>query len=175
MSNSIYIGLGANLSHPIFGSPRSTLEHALTLLSAKKIGIKAVSPWYKTTPIPLSDQPDYVNAVAEIETALNPAALLACLQEIELFLGRVRSTPNAARAVDLDILAYGNRISEPGKDPPPHLPHPRMESRAFVLLPLRDLAPTWVHPKLGKSINELIFAMPSGQGIQLLSQSEKGG
>ncbi len=168
MLDDIYIGLGANLPHPTLGPPRRTLEFALTMLTGHGPMIKALSPWYESAPVPISDQPWYINAVARIETTLTPVELLAVLHRVEVDLGRVRSVPNAPRLVDLDILAYGRLVARSG--PPPHLPHPRMATRAFVLLPLRDLDPDWRHPETGKPINALVAQMPQDQ--QTRPQSE---
>lgn len=164
MTDDLYIGLGANLPHPEFGSPRQTLERALAMLSARGIGIKAVSPFYESAPVPASAQPWYVNAVARAASSLSPEAVLAVLHEVEMDLGRQRGQPNAARMIDLDLLSFGGQIRRSG--PGPHLPHPRMHERAFVLIPLRDLAPDWRHPESGKDINRLIAALPAGQEVR---------
>jgi 2-amino-4-hydroxy-6-hydroxymethyldihydropteridine diphosphokinase len=131
------------------------------MLAASGIGIKAVSPFYETAPVPLSDQPWFVNAVVRIETALPPEALLAQLQAVETALGRRRAERNAARIIDLDLLVYGDKCHPDGSAL--NLPHPRMHERAFVLLPLRDLAPNWRHPESGKGINELIANLKTDQ------------
>ena len=113
--------------------------------------------------MPVSDQPWYVNGVAEVATALDPTALLAVLHEIEREFGRERRELNAARVMDLDIVAYGRLVRT---DPPPILPHPRMADRAFVLLPLQEIASGWVHPVLGLSVEELVARLPAGQQIR---------
>ena len=169
MIDDIYVGLGANLTHPVFGSPQQTLEQALRILAARGLGIKAVSAWYESAPVPRSDQPWFINGVARIETALDPAALLQLLNDVETELGRTRSVRNEPRLVDLDLLAYGSQIQENG--PPPTLPHPRMTERGFVLLPLKELAPNWLHPKTSKSINDLLDALPPGQTTRRLHNS----
>jgi 2-amino-4-hydroxy-6-hydroxymethyldihydropteridine diphosphokinase len=92
-----------------------------------------------------------------LEGEIRPEALLAELQAIEAREGRVRSVPNAARTLDLDIIAMGDLVRDM---PDPVLPHPRMQDRAFVLMPLADVAPGWVHPRTGKSIRALIAALP---------------
>ena len=156
----ILIGLGANLPSERYGSPRATLEAALGRLPASGVSALRLSPWYSTAPDPPSDQPRYVNAVAAVETELDPAALLAVLHRIEDEFGRVRGVPNAARMIDLDLLAYHNLVRS---GPAPVLPHPRLAQRAFVLLPLADLAPGWRHPVSGKTVEQLIAEMPPGQ------------
>jgi 2-amino-4-hydroxy-6-hydroxymethyldihydropteridine diphosphokinase len=95
--------------------------------------------------------------VARLEGEAGPVALLARLQAIEARGGRVRGVPNAARTLDLDMIDLGGTV-RPG--PAPVLPHPRAHERAFVLLPLRDVAPGWCHPVLGRTVEDLIAALP---------------
>jgi len=164
----VFIALGANLEHPVYGAPRRALEAALDeLVRRGGVVIRQVSPWYRTAPVPTSDQPWYVNAVAEIETDLGPDALLARLHEVEDAFGRVRTVPNAARLIDLDLLDFHGEIAAggPGRA---ILPHPRMEGRAFVLKPLADLTPGWRHPRTGASIQALLAALPADQVIERL-------
>jgi 2-amino-4-hydroxy-6-hydroxymethyldihydropteridine diphosphokinase len=161
----VYIGLGANLPGKA-GSPVATLERALADIAAAGIEIRRRSPWYESAPVPRADdQPWYVNGVIEVATELDPAGLLALLQRLEAESGRVRSVPNAPRPLDLDIIAYGDAVATLGT---PLLPHPRMQERAFVLLPLQAIAPNWRHPGSGKNVAELIAALPAGQEIRLL-------
>jgi 2-amino-4-hydroxy-6-hydroxymethyldihydropteridine diphosphokinase len=157
----ILIGLGANLPSDV-GEPRATLEAALAELEREGVRVVARSRWYRSAPVPRADQPDYVNAVASVETVLNPRDLLALLHRIERKFGRVRGAPNVARTLDLDLLAYRDRVSEGGEGAP-ILPHPRLHERAFVLLPLADIAPDWRHPRLGGTARELAAALPPGQ------------
>ncbi len=161
----VFIALGANLEHPTYGAPRRVLEAALEELGRREVVVRRVSPWYRTAPVPASDQPWYVNAVAEVETAMAADALLGRLHEIEDVFGRVRTVPNAARLIDLDLLDFKGEISTggPGRA---ILPHPRMEDRAFVLRPLADLAPGWRHPRTGVSIRTLLAALPADQPIE---------
>ncbi len=159
----IYIALGANLPHPRFGPAADTLRHALAALEREGIGIDAVSRFYRSAPVPPSDQPDYVNAVARVRSALDPAALLERLHAIEAAFGRVRHERNEARVLDLDLLLYGDLVLE-GQDGGPVLPHPRMHRRHFVLMPLAELAPDLVHPLLGVDIRGLLGHLPAGEG-----------
>jgi 2-amino-4-hydroxy-6-hydroxymethyldihydropteridine diphosphokinase len=163
----IFIGLGANLPSPRYGSPRETLAAALAQLAAAGVAVAERSAWYESAPVPASDQPWYVNGVARVETALAPAALLAILNRIEAAFGRVRGERNAPRIVDLDIIAYGDLVVADG--PPPLLPHPRMADRGFVLLPLRDIAPGWRHPISGASLDDLIARLPADQVTRRLT------
>ncbi|HEX4861846.1 MAG TPA: 2-amino-4-hydroxy-6-hydroxymethyldihydropteridine diphosphokinase [Rhizomicrobium sp.] len=153
----IVIALGANLnSHA--GTPRDTLRAALATLAERCVRILTVSPFYRTRAWPDPRDPDFVNAVAIVSSDLSPAGLMATLQQTETLYGRVRSEKNAPRTLDLDIVDYDGRI-EAG---PPILPHPRLSERAFVLVPLADAAPGWRHPVTGKSVEELIAALPDG-------------
>ena len=163
----VFIALGANLEHPVHGPPRRALEVALEELGRRGIVVRRVSPWYRTAPVPASDQPWYVNAVAEIATDLPADALLARMHEVEDAFGRVRTMPNAARLIDLDLIDFNGEIATggPGRA---ILPHPRMENRAFVLMPLADLAPDWRHPRTGTSIQALLAALPTDQMIERL-------
>lgn len=161
----IFIGAGANLPHPSYASPRETLQAALLELDRREIRVLRYSRWYTTAPVPVSDQPWYVNVVAEIATSLSADDLLATLHEIEDLFGRVRSVPNAPRLIDLDLLDYRGEIAAPGAGRA-ILPHPRMADRAFVLRPLADLAPTWRHPVSGASIHDLLKALPADQVAQ---------
>jgi len=163
----IFIALGANLEHPTYGPPRRALEAALEELGRHGVAVRGVSPWYRTAPVPASDQPWYVNAVAEVATDLPADALLARLHAVEDAFGRVRTVPNAARLIDLDLLDFNGEIAAggPGRAT---LPHPRMEARAFVLRPLADLAPDWRHPRTGVTISASLAALPADQVIERL-------
>jgi 2-amino-4-hydroxy-6-hydroxymethyldihydropteridine diphosphokinase len=168
VDNAIYIGLGGNLPHPRYGAPRATLEAALAALRSRGIEVRRVSPWYRTAPVPASDQPWYFNAVAEVSTDLAADRLLAELHAVEDQFGRERSVLNAPRLIDLDLLDFRGEISlgGPGKA---SLPHPRLASRAFVLRPLSDLAPGWRHPGTGVSIKALVAALPDDQVTEQLA------
>ena len=160
----ILVALGANLPSPEFGAPPASLEAALELLQREGMSLRRRSRWYRSAPVPASAQPWYVNGVAEVETALSPADLLAALHRVEARFGRVRNERNEARVLDLDLIAYDERVSVPG-DPPPELPHPRMHERAFVLQPLTEIAPAWRHPRLGLTAAEMLRRLPPGQRI----------
>jgi 2-amino-4-hydroxy-6-hydroxymethyldihydropteridine diphosphokinase len=167
-SVSIYIGLGANLPHPEFGPPVRTLRRALARLKDRGVRLVRRSPWYRTAPVPASDQPWYVNAVAEVATGLGPGALLATLHGVEDLFGRVRSVRDAPRFIDLDLLDYDSINNQCNNSDLCIIPHTRLESRAFVLLPLRDVAPEWRYPVTGASIDTLIAALPPGQMVERL-------
>jgi 2-amino-4-hydroxy-6-hydroxymethyldihydropteridine diphosphokinase len=157
----ILIGLGANLPNPGFGAPKATLTAALERFEAVGLHIAARSRWYESEAVPKSAQPNFTNGVVRVETKLAPAALLALLHRIEKEFGRVRGARNAPRVIDLDIIAYGDKVTRGGTLP--LLPHPRMHERAFVLMPLREIAPRWYHPFLGRTVDQLIDALPCDQ------------
>jgi 2-amino-4-hydroxy-6-hydroxymethyldihydropteridine diphosphokinase len=132
--------------------------------------LNGLSRWFLSAPVPPSGQPPYVNAVAALlvdpRITLDPAVLLARLMVVEESCGRQRSVPNAARTLDLDIIAIGDLVRA---EPDPILPHPRAHLRAFVLAPLVDVAPDWVHPILGRTAAELLTELPA-QEIRPLDQ-----
>lgn len=157
----ILIALGANLPSRAYGSPLQTCEAALAALAARGVRIVRRSRWYESEPVPPSDQPPFVNGVAQVATDLPPAELLALLHRIERDFGRTRRQRNEARVIDLDLLAYDDRVSAAGEKP--ELPHPRLTERAFVLLPLAELAPDWRHPVSGRTAADLAADLPPGQ------------
>ena len=167
----IYIALGANLASERHGPPKEGLERALHRLESYDIRLVRRSRWYRSAPVPAADQPDYVNGVAQVDSELPPEALMARLLEIEAEFGRRRGAANAARVLDLDLIDYNGRILERKADkfnPALHLPHPRLGDRAFVLLPLSEIAPDWRDPRNGRPIGDLIAELPEGQDIGLL-------
>ena len=162
----ILVALGSNLVSAEFETSDILLEAALNSLEKKGIKVQMRSSWYRSAPIPASDQPWFVNGVARVETALAPQALLAVLHEVEAEYGRVRSRRNESRTLDLDLLAYDDQvIEEPGGLV---LPHPRLQERAFVLLPLAEIAPEWRHPVSGETAAAMLEALPPGQQIERL-------
>lgn len=154
----ILIALGSNLPSRA-GSPTDTLHAALAELAREHVRVVAVSSFYETPAWPNAADPAFVNAAARIETALSPRVLIARLHEVEQLFGRERGERNAPRTLDLDLLDYEGRV----EDGSPVLPHPRIASRGFVLVPLRDIAPQWTHPVTGRSLDALIAALPAGE------------
>ncbi|MFY9510793.1 MAG: 2-amino-4-hydroxy-6-hydroxymethyldihydropteridine diphosphokinase [Rubrivivax sp.] len=136
-----YVGLGANL-----GEPQAALQQALQEMAAlPATQVLRVSSVYRTAPVD-AQGPDFYNAVAELGTTLDAAALLQALHGIEQAHGRLRPYRNAPRTLDLDLLFHGHAVVD---TPGLHLPHPRLHLRAFVLVPLLELAPALAHPLLG--------------------------
>jgi 2-amino-4-hydroxy-6-hydroxymethyldihydropteridine diphosphokinase len=160
----IFVAIGANLPDREGRAPLVSCRAAAEALrSLPGLRLVRLSRWYRSAPVPPSGQPDYINGVAALDGAADPRALLVRLQSIEARAGRVRGAPNAARTLDLDIIdCHGarHRRDADADDPGPELPHPRAHERAFVLLPLRDVAPGWRHPTLGRTVEDLIAALP---------------
>lgn len=157
-----YVGLGGNLD-----DPAARIRRAFQALAAlPQTRLAACSSLYRTAPVGYLDQPDFINAVAVLETRLAPLALLDALLGLEVDAGRERSFRNAPRTLDLDLLVYGDLRLD---DPRLVLPHPRMSGRAFVLEPLAEVAPELEIPGLGKV--RALAAACAGQGIERLTDS----
>lgn len=170
------IALGSNVA--LDGkSPSEVLEQALAALDRRGFVIRATSRFYLTPAFPTGAGPDYVNAAAVVETALAPQDILAQLHAVESLMGRTRDARWGARTLDLDLLAVGPVVLpdaqthrywcemplEMQKTATPQelvLPHPRLAERAFVLVPLLDVAPDWRHPVSGLSVREMHDALP---------------
>ena len=137
------VALGSNLD-----DPRAQVERGFAALAAlPHTTLSARSRLYRTRPWGVVEQPDFINAAARLETALAPRALLDALLAIEAGAGRVRGPRNGPRILDLDLLLYGDRVIE---EPDFVVPHPRLHERAFVLLPLADVAPDLEVPGQGR-------------------------
>jgi 2-amino-4-hydroxy-6-hydroxymethyldihydropteridine diphosphokinase len=160
LSVSAYIGLGSNLENPV-----AQLQAGFAALAAlPRTKLVARSSFYRTEPVGYRDQPDFVNAVARIDTTLSPRALLDALLAIERTRGRVREFANAPRTLDLDVLVYGDVIcDEPGLV----IPHPRLHERGFALVPMAEIAPDCVVPGRGR-VADLLLAVEA-DGIARLA------
>jgi 2-amino-4-hydroxy-6-hydroxymethyldihydropteridine diphosphokinase len=150
MSIITYIGLGSNM-----GDKLGICRRAVEMLGKAGRVIK-VSSFYCTEPVGYANQEDFVNAVVKIETALSPAALLARCHVIEDALGRSRMVRWGPRTIDLDILLYGNQVID---DAELTIPHPLMATRAFVLIPLSEIAPETVHPVLHVTVAQILLGL----------------
>ena len=150
----VIVGLGANLMHD-GRKPQETLRLALERLERNGARVERLSRFFCSPAWPDPSDPPFVNAVANLSTTLEPTGFLELLHDAERAFGRVRGRPNAPRTLDLDLLDYNGVISAAT----PVLPHPRLVSRAFVLLPLKDIAPEWRHPVTHHAVDELIAAL----------------
>ena len=162
----IFIGLGSNLASANGHSPAQNLENALTYLEIRGITVLHTSQFHETAPLPADGAPWYVNAVAEVSAELSAQDLLKSLLAIETLLGRERSTRNAPRVIDLDLLDFQGRVITESNL---ILPHPRMAERAFVLKPLNEIVPSWHHPVSGKSVMTLLQEIENNQIVQPLT------
>lgn len=185
IGNIILIALGSNIPSAS-GAPARTLAAALQRLPAEGLTVRAVSRFYRSPAFPAGSGPDYINACARLEApGMAPEAVLAALHQVEAGLGRERSLRWGARGIDLDLIAHGARILPDAagwrrwaelpleaqmREAPGHpvLPHPRLQDRAFVLIPLAEIAPGWRHPALGQSVAELANALPEGEKAALV-------
>lgn len=158
----VIIALGANV-----GDPRAQMEAAVGQLRTV-MEVEAISPLYRTAPVGYADQPDFLNAVLIGSTRQTVFALHRAMQRIEVEAGRARRIANGPRPIDLDLLAFGDlKWSSASLS----VPHPRLQERAFVLVPLADVAPDWRHPTLGLSARELRDRLDDSSGIDRLEES----
>jgi len=158
----ILVALGSNQPGP-WGNPEETLRAALARLDGGGIRLKRASRLIASAPFGVTDQPAFVNAVAEVETALPPEALLERLHLIERMAGRRRTLRWGPRTLDLDLLDYHGLVRKaPAR---PVLPHPGIAERIFVLAPLAEIAPRWRHPVTCRTATDMLRQLdPSGEG-----------
>ncbi|MDA7966006.1 2-amino-4-hydroxy-6-hydroxymethyldihydropteridine diphosphokinase [Ruegeria sp.] len=176
-SNAV-VALGANLSLRDNG-PKATLEQALVAMAEAGLVIRAESRFFATPCFPAGAGPDYVNAAALIETDRTPQQVLDVLHQIEHAFDRARVQRWGMRTLDLDLVSWDNLVlpdvteynrwrmlpAEDQRQLAPEqliLPHPRLQDRAFVLVPMADVAPDWRHPVLGQTVTEMVAALPPG-------------
>jgi 2-amino-4-hydroxy-6-hydroxymethyldihydropteridine diphosphokinase len=155
--STAYVALGTNL-----GDRTETLRIAIEKLR-RVATVEAVSSVYETDPVGYADQPAFLNAVARVRTALSPRSLLDALFKIETELGRTRSFRNAPRTLDLDLLLYDDLVLD---EPDLAVPHPRLHERAFVLVPLADVGAEVIHPRLHRSIADLLGDLGEISGVR---------
>lgn len=155
-----YLGLGSNL-----GDREANINKALVeLVRSGRVMLKRVSLIYETKAVGIEDQPDFLNAAAEIETEMGPPELLTVIREVERTTGRTKTFKWGPRVIDIDILLYGDEcVREENLE----IPHPEMDRRAFVLTPLSEIAPTVKHPRLGLTVRQM-SARVGGEGVRRL-------
>lgn len=168
------IAMGANLPSAT-GTALETLEKSLELFPTELLKIDRISKWFSTPAFPAGSGPDFVNGAVKVKTSLSPSEVLAALHRIEASLGRTRENRWAPRLCDLDLIAYDDAVLPDAKtfehwksldlssqqtDTPDDLvlPHPRMQDRPFVLVPLNEIAPDWCHPVTGITVSEMLSA-----------------
>lgn len=152
----VYLSLGSNL-----GDRQENLNRAIQLLS-QRLRMGLISSIYETEPVGVAEQPRFLNMASQVFTRLAAKDLLTLTKGIESMMGRASNTSNLPRPIDIDILFYGNEVI---KTEELTIPHPRLAERAFVLVPLAEIAPDLVHPISGKSVRTLLGALASTQGV----------
>lgn len=179
-----FIALGGNLTSA-FGEPVDTIIAGIKELGRTEKMIRSKSKFYKTPAFPPTSGNDYVNAIVKLYTHLGPNQLLSVLHDIESNFGRERRDRWGARTLDLDLIAYEDLVipdldthqqwldlplEAQKKEIPDQLilPHPRMQDRAFVLVPMHDVAPDWVHPVLGRSVRQMLSDLPDAEKEQVI-------
>ncbi|MCA1057289.1 2-amino-4-hydroxy-6-hydroxymethyldihydropteridine diphosphokinase [Rossellomorea aquimaris] len=163
MNNIAYISLGSNM-----GEREVYLEKAINILhSHGKIEVLRKSSMYETDPVGFTEQGKFLNMVIEVRTALRPETLLQQCLQVECDLGRIREFKWGPRIIDLDVLLYNNEKVETENL---LIPHPRMEKRAFVLIPLLELEPSIGHPVLGTPFSRFLDEIPDKEGVRLWKQ-----
>jgi len=158
---TVFLALGSNL-----GDRKANLEKALQLLG-ERLSLERVSSLYETEPVGFEEQPLFLNAVCRVKTEVGPFQLLSLLKGVEVALGRAPSFANAPRLIDVDILFYGNLAIETDRLV---IPHPRLEERAFVLIPLAEIAPGLIHPVSGESIGDLAVRVEGREGVRKIGE-----
>ena len=159
-----YLGLGSNL-----GDRKQNLAQALELMSSQ-VAVERLSSIYETEPVGYDEQPLFLNVVCRVSTELTPEKLLGLAKEVEVKLGRVPSFRNAPRAIDIDILFYGDEIVDSQELA---IPHPRLVERAFVLVPLAEVVPELVDPRSGRTIGEMLSGLATTDGVRKWAEADE--
>lgn len=153
ITNEVYLSLGSNL-----GTRQVYLEKAIELIDQSGFNVETISPTYETPAIAIENAPDFLNCCLKGNTTMNPVELMTTLQEIELFLGRVRrKNTTLSRTIDIDLIFFGNSVIN---QPYLQIPHPRYHERKFVLLPLLDLNSNLIDPLLGIPVHHFLENCP---------------
>ena len=185
VTNAPIIALGSNTSRAGAG-PAALLGAALHALGAAGLPVAATSRFYATPCFPAGSGPDYVNAAARLDTDIAPGEVLKILHRIEADFGRERRQRWASRTLDLDLIAMGATIlpdaatqrhwvglprDRQAREAPDRLilPHPRLQDRAFVLIPMADIAPDWCHPVLGRTVRQMLGALPASEKTAIVA------
>ena len=161
----IYIGIGSNLPSAEHGPPEAVVHAAIAAVVRTGAGLVRTSSLWRTAPVPPSGQPSFLNAVIEASTTFEPLQVLTIIQEIETGLGRVRIVKSGPRTLDIDILAWGDRVVSL-----PHLriPHPSIKERRFVLEPLAEIHPNWRHPETGERVGDMLCRVQGQRVLPVL-------
>ena len=163
---TVYLSLGSNL-----GERQENLDKAIQLLS-HRLRLGQVSSIYETEPIGTTEQPRFLNLACQVFTRLAAKDLLVLAKGIESMMGRARNTSNAPRPIDIDILFCGNQVIETAEL---IIPHPRLTERAFVLVPLAEIAPELVHPANDKTVKEMLESVAGKEGVVKWERKAKEG
>ena len=167
-NQKIIIGIGGNIKSNDGSHPVIVAKKAINLLKNYSIEITEQSSWYETEPIPKSDQPNFFNCVVFGNTTLNELDVLNSLHLIEHEFGRIRKKVNESRVIDLDLIDYSNKILTNDEIT---IPHPRAHKRRFVMEPLAELNPNWIHPILKKNVCQILKKI-NNQKIKIINQEK---
>lgn len=159
----VYVGLGSNL-----GDPEANVRSAILALH-DFVTVRRISSLYRTEPVGLKEQPEFINCVLSGDTDLTPSELVERFRAVEDDMGRERDVPMGPRPIDLDLLLYGDWII---REPDVEVPHPRMAERRFVLEPLSEISPNAIHPKLRATVARLLEGLPVAEAVERIEAED---